>query len=694
MSNPRDDSTVANVPAQRPPDGQTAAPSRYRPERFHARGGLGEVWAAQDQELHREVALKSVQPRHAGDAESRRRFLLEAEITARLEHPGVVPVYGLQHDADGRPCYAMRFIRGETLQEAIRTFHDADGTGRDPGERSVAFRGLLGRFVAVCNTVAYAHSRGVLHRDLKPANVMLGKYGETLVVDWGLAKPFDRGEEARGSGEESLAPSGDSGDGQTQAGQILGTPAYASPEQAAGRLAELGPASDVYSLGATLYALLTGRPPFEGRTDEVLAAVRVGRFAPPEQVKKDTPRALAAVCRKAMALEPADRYPTALELAAEVERWLADEPVLARREGVAQKLARTCRRRPMLAALLGLFGLADLTLIASLVCAALWADSGIEMMGFIGLFLVGALVLMTALLMQAAALTGWLCGRATFFGRTVFGPRSGPGNWASSGGRTGLVAGFVLGPPLALWWYYHMFFSANLHAIGQSVLWLTATFVASVGAPVLGALLGLLLALRSGPWRPRLAAGAVVGSLVGVFIAPAFFIVAVTKSAVDPDPGRPRFLLYSADQTRMVTPLRDGRVVVWDADSGGAIWEEAVDQKPVLDHVLFSPDGRLLAGITYDGRVRVWDARDGALLATLRERGERVGGLTFSPDGRRLAIAYWAGSLEVWDVETGRRVHSRAIRPGRVSLIAFSPDGRRLATYGPDGMKVTTDFWD
>ena len=121
----------------------------------------------------------------------------EAEITGRLEHPGIVPVYGLGRDSDGRPYYAMRFIEGKTLKEAIQQFHKAEGPGRDPGERILALRKLLRHFLDVCDAVGYAHSRGVLHRDLKPANIMLGPYGETLVVDWGLAKPIDRSEDAR-----------------------------------------------------------------------------------------------------------------------------------------------------------------------------------------------------------------------------------------------------------------------------------------------------------------------------------------------------------------------------------------------------------------------------------------------------------------------------------------------------------------
>src|SRR5262249_36486537 len=150
-----------------------------------------EVLVARDEELNREVALKQIQDHHSHDRESQVRFMLEAEITGGLEHPGIVPVYGLGHYPDGRPYYAMRFIRGDSLKDAIERFHKADKAGnRDPGKRAIELRDLLNRFVDVCNAIGYAHHRGVLHRDLKPGNIMLGKYGETLVVDWGLAKPL------------------------------------------------------------------------------------------------------------------------------------------------------------------------------------------------------------------------------------------------------------------------------------------------------------------------------------------------------------------------------------------------------------------------------------------------------------------------------------------------------------------------
>lgn len=317
--------------------------ARFQILRPHARGGLGEVFIARDEELKREVALKEIQERHAHQPESRARFLLEAEITGALEHPGIAPVYGLGAYADGRPFYAMRFIEGDSLKDAIAAFHQAERVGRSASARSLALRQLLGRFIAVCQTIAYAHTRGVLHRDLKPSNIMLGKYGETLVVDWGLAKVLGKADTATIAG--AATRSGDSG--LTQAGKVMGTPAFMSPEQAQGKLDDLGPTSDVYSLGATLYCLLTGQPPFhEGAVDSVLNRVQRGDFAVPRHVNPRVPAALEAVCLKAMARAPQSRYASARELAEAIEQWLADEPVAAYREPLAARLERWARKRP------------------------------------------------------------------------------------------------------------------------------------------------------------------------------------------------------------------------------------------------------------------------------------------------------------------------------------------------------------
>src|SRR5262249_33327158 len=215
-----------------------------------------------DAELHREVALKEIRPEQADDQASRARFLLEAELTGRLEHPGVVPVYALGVDANGRPYYVMRFVKGDSLKEAIDRFHRADaGPDRDRGERGLELRKRLTRFVAVGDAVAYAHGRGVIHRDIKPANILLGPYGETLVVDWGLAKVVGRDEPAAGGAEETLKPATASGSAETQAGTGIGPPAYMSPQAAEGRLEGIGPPSHASTPGAPRFCLPAGQPP-------------------------------------------------------------------------------------------------------------------------------------------------------------------------------------------------------------------------------------------------------------------------------------------------------------------------------------------------------------------------------------------------------------------------------------------------
>jgi Flp pilus assembly protein TadD len=330
------------APSPGAPDKADRTGSRYRTLRLLGKGGLGEVFVALDEELNREVALKEIQEKHHSSGDSVVRFLLEAEVTGRLEHPGVVPVYGLGRYPDGRPYYAMRLIKGETFKDAIERFHKADLPGRDPGERSLAFRELLRRFIDVCNAMAYAHSKGVLHRDLKPANVMLGHFGETLVIDWGLAKVLGRPTADSTEGVSLLQGMQTASLGGTG---LAGTPGYLSPEQAEGRTNELSPASDVYSLGIMLYELLTGQGPFKGGPlEQTLSRHRRGVFTPPRHLNSSVPRGLEAVCLKAMALQPEDRYASAKELAADVDHWLGDEPVTAYREPLTARVRRWSRR--------------------------------------------------------------------------------------------------------------------------------------------------------------------------------------------------------------------------------------------------------------------------------------------------------------------------------------------------------------
>jgi serine/threonine-protein kinase len=324
-------------------DYQPTGRERYTLTRLHARGGIGQVWLAHDADLGRDVALKELRIDRVAGADVQTRFLEEARITGQLEHPGIVPVYELVKPTQARqPFYTMRFVGGRTLSEAVKAFHQKRAGGRSV---PLDLRELLSAFVSVCNAVAYAHSRGVIHRDLKGQNVILGAFGEVILLDWGLAKVLGR---AEGPATPLYSTPGDSHK-QTIQGQALGTPEYMSPEQAEGRLDRIDRRSDVYGLGAILYEILTAKPPFGGiDAPTVLRKVMHEDPMPPREVVPTTPPALEAVCLKALAKDPAARYGSAGEVAREVQRFLADEPVQACPDPVTVRLARWGRRhRPL-----------------------------------------------------------------------------------------------------------------------------------------------------------------------------------------------------------------------------------------------------------------------------------------------------------------------------------------------------------
>lgn len=321
------------------PYGAFTPNGRFQVLSFHSRGNLGKVSIAKDRELRRKVAFKEIRDDKAHVPINRDQFLLEALFTGGLEHPGIVPVYGLGCLEDGRLYYAMRFVRGTDLKtEALKLHGDSPTLGED---RPTLPR-LLRHFASACQAVAYANDRNVLHRDLKPEHIMLGPYGETLVVDWGLAMSIRSG--SRGTeGTFRLPPDVNCVLGED--GHLVGSPSYMSPEQAHCLNSQLLPASDVYSLGATLYHVLTGRSPFKGKdTPEVIEKVKAGIFQKPSQVNRRVPLALQAVCLKAMAMNPSDRYASARELAREIERWLDDEPTRAYREPLLTKATRWARK--------------------------------------------------------------------------------------------------------------------------------------------------------------------------------------------------------------------------------------------------------------------------------------------------------------------------------------------------------------
>ena len=351
---------------------------RYEIETSVAMGGMGRIYKARDERINRNVAYKVLLPRALERPALVDRFIDEAQITGQLEHPGIVPIYDLGKQRDGSPFYAMKMVHGETLGHAIAEYHQLDV--RDE-QRSIVFRRLLRNFIDVCNAIAYAHGRGVLHRDLKPQNIMVGGYGETIVLDWGLAKILDPQLISTDSESDPDAIEPDtihvppsesetavvtpvkratgsmsrSTDTATEMGAVLGTPEFMPPEQARGALAELDFRSDTYSLGGIPYQILTGYTPIprDKSVKDKLAMVIAGNIKEPRQLNPAIPKPIEAVCLKALSLDRSDRYETAKDLAADVERYLADEPVTAMTDPLLTRLLRWCKRNktPVVAAL-------------------------------------------------------------------------------------------------------------------------------------------------------------------------------------------------------------------------------------------------------------------------------------------------------------------------------------------------------
>lgn len=650
---------------------------RFQVLRPHARGGLGEVFLAFDTELNRSVALKELLPRRAHDPDSQARFLMEGQVTGRLEHPGIVPVYSLSRHEDGRPYYAMRLIEGETLGVAIERLHQT-GAGSLKGEsRELVFRRLLRSVIDTCNAVAYAHSRGVIHRDLKPANIMLGPFGETLVVDWGIAKPF-QGADDRGV-ESPSVPLFAADASMTQPGSVIGTPRYMSPEQAEGDLDRVGPASDIYSLGAILYCLLVGHAPFMERDlATVLDRVRRGIFPAPRRVLRSVDPALEVICLKAMALDAAERHASALDLAKELEAWQADVRYRGEQEQalsqVKGSLTRLCLERAHNAFRREAHAEGMLWLARSLESAP---SDPPDLQRLIRMSLCGW--------HQGGRLMERALRHAGEVHALAFCPE---GRRLATGGadQTAILWDVSTGSPLSAPLRHQGPVRAlAFHLDGASVVSAGDDGLVRRWDAVTGELLG----------NPLQIGGSIValnfsrdGSKLAVAggASPALLWDLATGLPVDgpsQSGGRALAFAFSPDGTSLAVAREDGSVHFLDLATGRRMGESLTHDAsvPVLG---FDPSGQWLLTACLDGTARLWDLSSRGTVVTLPHQGA-VHSVEFRPDGAAFATTCGDGTARLWETRTGRPIGEPLAHRAHLTCLAFRPDGTMLATGSADG---------
>jgi serine/threonine protein kinase len=580
------------------------------------RGGMGVVYKVRHKVLSRVVALKMILVGgHAGDADLA-RFLSEAETVAQLQHPGIVQLFEFgQHG--GLPYFTLEFIPGGTLAGRLRS------AAMSPQEVARVVEKLA-------RGMHYAHQRGIVHRDLKPANVLMGPDGAPKITDFGLVKRTEVG------------------DGLTATGAVMGTPSYMAPEQAGGRGKEVGPAADIYALGAILYECLTGRPPFRAATKlDTLMQVLSDEPVPPRQRHPRVPRDLDTICLKCLEKDPRRRYPSAEALADDLRRYLSHEPIVARRTGIWEQTVKFARRQPLIATLL--------------TCASLGVLIGL----FIQWQFSSKLIDISSLSLAPARTTAPALPAVRNPGEVPYPPRE-------------VIDRTLAGFAYRVWCVAFSPDGKRLAAGGdEPVVRVWDDPLTNPLPQVLQGHSDSVYGLAFAPNGSLLATGS-GDRTVKVWDASSRLV----KRTLAGHRRRVLAVAFSHDGKLLASAGDDEVIKLWDPESGELVRELAGHTDAVYG-LAFGAEGRL-ASVSHDRTVILWDATQGRCLHQLSGHDQVVRAVTLSPDGATVASAGWDGAVRLWNATTGQVLdHLGPLNPQspkKINSLAFSPDGKLLFT--------------